>query len=149
MMARMARPFPWPFRSRLSVRFRDLDAYGHVNNAVFATYFEQARTECYLALKGREDPCDLDAGLDFVVARTEIDHLAPIVHGDLVEVEVRPSRLGRSSFDLAYEARTERRGPVARGLTVCVAYDHARGASRPVDESLAALLREGLGAAAP
>ena len=136
--------FAWPYRARIPVRFRDVDAYGHVNNAVFATYLEQARCDCYMALTGRDDPCDLEAGLDFVVARTEIDHVAPILAGDLVEVSVFPERVGHSSFVLAYEGRTERAGLVARGKTVCVAYDHDAKASRPIEEGLARSLREGL-----
>ena len=139
-----AAAFDWPHRARIPVRFRDVDAYGHVNNAVFATYLEQARCDCYMALTGRDDPCDLDAGLDFVVARTEIDHVAPILAGDEVEVSVFPERVGNSSFVLGYEGRTARAGVVARGRTVCVAYDHGTKASRPLDEGLAALLRAGL-----
>ena len=144
MMRAMSASFSWPHRVRIPVRFRDVDAYGHVNNAVFATYFEQARCECYLALTGHEDACDADRGLDFVVARTEIDHLAPILHGDEVEIEVFPSKVGNSSFVLSYEARTERSGPVARGLTVCVAYDHPSKSSRPLTPELAETLRSGL-----
>ncbi len=136
-------PF-WPFRLRIPVRFRDVDAYGHVNNAVFATYFEEARCECYLALTGRDDPCHPAEGLDFVVARTEIDHLAPIVHGDDLEIEVRPSKVGRSSFVLSYEARIAGKDCVARGLTVCVAYDHETKSSRPIAPELAENLRAGL-----
>lgn len=140
----MPAAFDWPFRARIPVRFRDVDAYGHVNNAVFATYLEQARCDCYMALTGRDDPCDLESGLDFVVARTEIDHVAPILIGDEVEVSVFPERVGNSSFVLGYEGRTGRAGVVTRGRTVCVAYDHEAKASRPLEEGLAARLREGL-----
>jgi acyl-CoA thioester hydrolase len=143
-MRAMSEPFSWPFRLAVSVRFRDLDSYGHVNNAVFATYFEQARCECYLTLTGQNDPNQAVDGLHFVVARTEIDHLAPIIHGDALTIDVFPTKVGRSSFVFSYEARTERSGVVARGLTVCVAYDHDKKSSRPIDAQLAADLRAGL-----
>lgn len=133
----------------VKVRFRDLDAFGHVNNAVFATYLEQARTETYLALTGRTDPVEDGAGLDFVVARAEIDYLLPVRHGTELRVEVRPARLGRSSFDFAYTVSDGEDALVARGLTTLVAYDHATGRSRPISPELAALIRSGLGAGRP
>jgi acyl-CoA thioester hydrolase len=144
MMAPMQATFPWPYVLELPVRFRDLDAFGHVNNAVFLTFLEQARTDCYLAMLGRTDPFRSGAGLDFVVARAEIDYLLPVLHGELLQISVNPLRLGTSSFDFGYEARIRSGELAARGKTVLVAYDHEGRKSRPLPDALAAQLRAGL-----
>ena len=78
------------------VRFRDLDPMGHVNNAVFLTYLEQARVAFFSemgAATGLED-------MNMIVARVEIDFKAPVRLGQVVEVSVRTSRFGTKSFDL-------------------------------------------------
>ena len=85
------------------VRFRDLDPMGHVNNAVFLTYLEQARVAFFSkvgAATGLED-------MNMIVARVEIDFKAPVRLGQDVEISVRASRFGTKSFDLDYELREE------------------------------------------
>lgn len=99
------------------VRFRDLDALGHVNNAVFATYLEQARIE-FLRRFGATQQ-------DMILARLEIDFRAPVGFGEDVEIEVRPTRVGRKSFGLDYTMRVDER-VVAEAKSVLVAYDYQR-----------------------
>ena len=99
------------------VRFRDLDALGHVNNAVFATYLEQARIE-FLRRFGATQQ-------DMILARLEIDFRAPVGFGEDVEIEVRPARVGRKSFALDYTMRVDER-VVAEAKCVLVAYDYQR-----------------------
>ncbi|MEM7246986.1 MAG: thioesterase family protein [Acidobacteriota bacterium] len=135
--------FSWPYHLDLPVRFRDVDAYGHVNNAVYFTYLEQARCECYMALLSRNDPCHQEEGLDFVVARAECDYVAPIHAGDVIRVEVRPSAVGTKSFAFAYEMTVD--GTVrATGSTVLVAYEHRERQTKPLPAELAEELRAGL-----
>lgn len=110
---------------RETVRFRDLDAMGHVNNAVFSTYIEEARLAW---LAGEDDPLS-----DVILARTEIDFRSPVVLGETVEIGVRPARLGNKSFELEYELRVDGR-VVAEARSVLVGYDYARGASTTVPE---------------
>jgi acyl-CoA thioester hydrolase len=103
------------------VRFRDLDPMGHVNNAVFLTYLEQARVAFFSemgATTGLED-------MNMIVARVEIDFKAPVRLGQEVEVSVRASRFGTKSFDLDYELRVEAE-LVAVAKSVQVAYDYKR-----------------------
>ena len=103
------------------VRFRDLDPMGHVNNAVFLTYLEQARVAFFAemgAATGLED-------MNMIVARVEIDFKAPVRLGQVVEVSVRTSRFGTKSFDLDYELRVEGE-LVAVAKSVQVAYDYNR-----------------------
>ena len=135
--------FAWPFVLTLPVRFRDLDAMGHVNNAVYLTFLEQARNDMYLALTGHEDAADLEGGLDFVVARAEVDFVAPVRHGDELTVTVTPERVGRSSFSLTYEATRDDGVVALRARTVQVCYDWTAGASKPVPSSVRAALEAG------
>ncbi len=114
------------FVHRETVRFRDLDGMGHVNNAVFSTYLEQAR----LAWFGRDERMPLE---DVILARTEIDFRAPLGLGEVVEIGVRPSRVGTKSFELEYELRANGR-TVAEAKSVLVGYDYERAQSTRVPE---------------
>ncbi len=121
----------FPFRHRETVRFRDLDALGHVNNAVYLTYLEQARI-AFLAPGGAEIS-------SMILARVEIDFRAPVALGETVEVSFRPSRVGTKSFELSYELRVGER-LVAEAKTVLVAYDYERAESRPLPDAWRKLL---------
>jgi acyl-CoA thioester hydrolase len=112
------------FVHRERVRFRDVDAMGHVNNAVLATYVEQARIEYLRGVGVLDGP--LFMGM--ILARLEIDFLAPVQPGGEVEIGVRASRSGNKSFQLEYELRQGGR-EIARASTVLVAYDYERDES--------------------
>ena len=109
------------FVHRERVRFRDVDALGHVNNAVYLTYFEEARAAWLLEL-------GLAEGHDFpiIIARAEIYFRSPARFGEEIEIGVRAGRFGTKSFDLEYELKADGR-PIAEGKTTCVAYDYERG----------------------
>ena len=120
----------------IEVRFSDLDAYGHVNNATYFTYFEAARTrlfmEPFLAL-GRQ-------GLLLLVVRAECDYQRPIELTDRVVVDLVVERVGRSSFDIAYTLHNGAGANYARAKTVMVCFDAKLG--KPVSiprEFLAAI----------
>lgn len=112
-----------------SVRFSDIDGFGHVNNAVFSTYLEQAR----LGWFGRYAAGEPMPLRDVILARTEIDFRSPLVFGETVAIGVRPSRLGRKSFELEYELRAGER-LVAEAKSVLVGYDYDAGRSVEVPE---------------
>ena len=111
----------FPFVHREPVRFRDLDAMGHVNNAVFLTYLESARTAFFI----RSGVVERLQDLAMVVARAEIDFRSAVGALEEVEVGVRPARFGTKSFDLEYELRAGGR-LVAEAKTVLVGYDYGR-----------------------
>jgi acyl-CoA thioester hydrolase len=111
--------FPWTQRER--VRFRDCDAMGHVNNAVYSTYLEQAR----IGILGGLEPLTL--------ARVEIDFRAELHAGEGVEVRSRCPRIGTKSFDLDHEVWAGDR-LVAEAKSVLVGYDYGVGASVPLTE---------------
>jgi acyl-CoA thioester hydrolase len=103
------------------VRFRDLDPMGHVNNAVFLTYIEQARVAF---LSGVGAATGLEE-MNIIVAHVEIDFKAPVRLGQEVEISVRASRFGTKSFDLDYVLRVDGE-VVAEAKSVQVAYDYGR-----------------------
>ena len=109
------------FVHRERVRFRDVDAMGHVNNAVFLTYIEEARF-AFLAHTGAAETLEETT---MVVARAELDFRSPARMGEEVEIGVRTSRLGTKSFDLEYELHANGR-VLAEARTVQVAYDYER-----------------------
>jgi acyl-CoA thioester hydrolase len=114
-------------RTGLEVRFRDIDAFRHVNNAAFFTYIEQARVR-YLI-----DILELDAveRAPLILAAAQIDFRAPILFGQDVEIGTRVDWIGRTSFSMSHrlEAGADHR-LVAEAGTVLVAYDYA--AERPI-----------------
>jgi acyl-CoA thioester hydrolase len=111
----------FPFVHRERVRFRDCDPMGHVNNAVFSTYLEQAR----IGVLGDLDP--------FILAHVEIDFRAELRQGEEVEVRSRCSNVGTKSFELEHELRAGDR-LVAEAKSVLVGYDYEAGRSVPLTE---------------
>ena len=110
------------FVHRDTVRFRDVDSMGHVNNAVYLTYIEDARI-AFLRPIGADVP-------QMILARAEVDFRAPLSEGDQLEIGVRPVRVGTKSFELAYEVRVGEK-VAAEAKTVIVSYDYS--AARAVE----------------
>lgn len=124
------------FSKQIDVRFRDCDAMGHVNNAVYLTYLEEARFAYWRQVSAGHDT----AGAAFILARIECDFRAPAVMGDELDVRLRVERLGRSSFDFRAEIVRPRDGAlILESRAVLVMYDYE--GSRPVAIPDAARLR--------
>lgn len=87
-----------PFSHPIEVRFSDLDAMGHVNNAVVVSFMEQARFQWWRSFLGGRD--FQEEG--FLLARVEVDYRMPILIGDDIRVELHCTRVGNSSFELGY-----------------------------------------------
>ena len=122
-----------PFSIEVQVRFRDLDAMRHVNNAVCFSYMELARTQYYLSAMGLRNLEDIE----FILAHASCDFKAPIGWGETVVVSVWPTRVGRSSFGLAYELRSKATGAIfAAGESVQVSYDYRAKKSKPIPADL-------------
>jgi len=113
--------FPWVEHEH--VRFRDCDAMGHVNNAVYSTYLEQAR----IGILGGLEP--------FILARVEIDFRSELRAGERVEIRSRCSELGTKSFRLAHQIWADDR-LIAEAVSVLVGYDYARNASVPITDDV-------------
>ena len=80
----------WNFCFTTPVRFRDIDMFDHVNNAVYLTYVESARVAYYSQVTGLQDPHDFD----MTVARVEIDFKKPIFFPATINVFTRACRIG-------------------------------------------------------
>jgi acyl-CoA thioester hydrolase len=128
------------FSHRLEVRFRDCDAMGHTNNAVYLTYLEQARFAHWRSLWGfgnaRTDP-DLPG---VILARVEADYKRPSRYGDTLEVRLVVAAIGRTSFRYDYEIVDERGQTVLTAKTVQVMYDYAAGRPVPIPDPIRARL---------
>lgn len=86
----------------MQVRWSDVDLFGHVNNAAFLRYLDDARFTLFPRM-GVDELGAMTASL-LVVVKHEIDYLAPVrFRQEPVVVEVWVPRLGRSSVDFAYE----------------------------------------------
>ncbi len=111
------------------VRWGDLDAFGHVNNATYLVYAQEAR---YAWSKM----------LEMVVARAEIDFVAPIYTGDFfLDIEIWVNKIGNSSFGLTYEMKNGDE-LVARVKTVQVTVSMETKKSRPINDAERAFLTQ-------
>ncbi|HEX7150076.1 MAG TPA: thioesterase family protein [Thermoanaerobaculia bacterium] len=114
------------------VIFRDVDYFGHVNNAVYLTYFELARTELWFALTGGRVPLDIN----FIVAHARVDFRLQIAM-EPIEIAVRISEMRTTSLDFVYEIR--KNGGVelaATGIVTVVLFDWDTRTKRPITEEL-------------
>ena len=128
------------YHATAHVRWDDLDAFGHVNNAKYLTFVQEARVQMFWTdrIKNGLKPI-FD---DMVVARAEVDYLKPIYNGALnVDVAIWCSKIGRAAFDLRYEISTDE-GVCAKIKTVQVAVDIESKKSRSLREDEIALLNE-------
>ena len=119
-------------RTRVEVRFRDIDAFGHVNNAVVSSYIELARVR-YLVDVLRVEPIGV---MPLILAHISIDYASPIFFDDTVEVGSRVDWLGRTSIGMRHALTAEADGrELARSSSVLVTYDYEQGRPMPVPEN--------------
>lgn len=121
---------PLLFRTELAVRWRDLDAFNHVNNAMYLRYLEEARLRWLLTLKGPW----MDEAVAPVVAQALVNFKRPIQWPEDVAVELFADRVGNASLTLGHRiASTKDAGIVyADGHVVMVWFDKRTGASSPL-----------------
>ncbi|QCC51172.1 acyl-CoA thioesterase [Halapricum salinum] len=123
------------FETTVDVRYTDFDTYGHVNNAVYATFLEEARVDYLTHVVGEHaDITGSGEGLGIVLATLELDFQDSLGPSDSVTVAVRVPQLGTSSFLLEYEVR-EDGAVLATGETTVVVFDRASRESRPIPDS--------------
>lgn len=111
------------FYHLIEVRYGDLDPQGHVNNAKFLTYMEQARVFYLKQLKLWESGSFLNLGI--ILADVQITFKKAIQFGDPIRVGVRISHVGNKSMTSEYQLEDERNGSIfATGSSVLVTYDY-------------------------
>jgi len=123
---------------RIAVRFRDCDALGHVNNAVYLTYLEQAR---FVLWRAQIDMVDRVAtgprGEGIILARAEVDFRAQARYGDELDVRIALAGFGTSSFRYEYEIVSVPAGRlIASAKTVQVWFDYDRERAVPLPETI-------------
>ncbi len=117
--------------AEVPTRFRDTDAIGHVNNAVYLSYLEVARMEYMRQVCGISN----FNGVDFILGRVEIDYRAPVMPGETLLVGIRVSRFGGASFDFEYRLEDKATGRLmAQAKTVQVAFDYKANKVKRVTE---------------
>jgi acyl-CoA thioester hydrolase len=129
--------------TRIEIRFVDVDAFGHVNNAHYLTYFEQARVKYF------DEIVDWKYDLNnegIILARAEINYVKPALFKDEAMVFTRCSRIGTKSFDLDYRIiRIDDDGKeflLADGQTVMVAFDYKNDRSIEIPEAWKTALKK-------
>lgn len=112
------------------VTFRDLDVFGHVNNAVYLTYIENARLGYLrevLSIESFED-------LLVILAKVRIDFRSRASLGEVLEIGARVSRIGTKSFDVDHEVRGPDARLVAVASTTLVTFDYRGDTTMPVPD---------------
>jgi len=126
------------FERVVPVRWRDTDAQGHVNTAVFLTYLEEGRDAFYVQAMGA-DP-------NYVVARIEVDLRAEVRHPDQqVTVRIQPERLGITSLTTRETILTLSGEVAAEARVVSVRWDPERRQPVPFTEAERARLAAAMG----
>lgn len=130
----------YPFILPITVTFGEIDAFGHVNNAIYLTYFERARVDYALKLLGTRALHDLH----FILAEATVTYLRPAYFGDELALGVRVSEIGGKSFVMEYGLSRRSDGELlARGRTVQVWFNYeTRRSERVPDRFRAAVERD-------
>ncbi len=126
----------FPIRSRDKIRYRDTDQLGHVNNAVFSTFFETGRAELLV----HPDRRVAAEGASFVIASLFLEYYQEITWPGEIQIGTRLLNVGRSSVKLEQGLYQSDRC-VARAETVLVQIDDVTRKSTPLSESAVAKLR--------
>ena len=122
----------------VAVRWSDMDAYGHVNNARFLTLYEEARVAMFFVGARAQGLTSFEDGI--VISRHEIDYLRPVDYGEKVRIELWISELRAASFTVAYELYDD--GVLAsRARSVCVPFNLAERFPRRLSVAEQAFLK--------
>ena len=129
------------FYHPIEVRYGDLDPQGHLNNAKYLTYMEQARINYIKHLGLWGGGSFLEIGI--ILAEVRITYRAPVLFGQQVRVGVRTTRLGNKSLDMEYlleEAHSRRE--FATGSSILVAYDYQGEQTIPIPDTWRQVIKD-------
>ena len=123
-------------RTSVQVRFRDIDAFGHVNNAVVSSYLELARVR-YLI-----DVLDIDpvGRMPLILAMIKLDYRSPIFLDDRLDIGSRVDWVGRTSLHMSHHLEQQEGRELATAASVLVTYDYDAARPMPVPEAWRATL---------
>lgn len=122
------------FTITVDVRFRDIDAMRHVNNAVYFTYFEEGRKSLFYEITQGTDP----SAFNFILAHVSCDYRKPVMLNSRLSLQIWVSEIGRKRFDLKYKLVDTGDDAVvyATGESVQVCFDYKKNQSVEVSEGL-------------
>ena len=110
-----------PFQYKLKTRWKDMDAFGHVNNAIFLSYIEDARITFFKRWNL------YDKNRSFIMASVKLDYLRQIEHPANLIVGEKLSRIGRKSFDIQSAVfLQDNTDAVATSMITCVCFDYEK-----------------------
>jgi acyl-CoA thioester hydrolase len=127
------------FKMKLDIRWSDMDEMKHVNNAVYLTYFEQARIYYFgeaLKLNWEE--------ISFIQANAYIDYVRPLFFPDPAYVYLRANKFGNKSFEISYLVTSLVNGKEelsASGYTTLVMFDYKTNQTKLIPDSLKETIR--------
>ena len=128
------------FTMKLDIRWSDMDEMRHVNNAVYLTYFEQARVYYF------QEACRWDwKEIGVILASAHVDYLRPVVFPNPTHVYVRTSKIGNKSFELNYLITSVVNGIeelTTSGYTTMVLFDYATNRSVLIPDYLRNRIKE-------
>ena len=123
-------------RFPLGTRYADYDTKGHVNNAVYLTYFEMARERAWVDALGERS-----VDFPFILAEASVRYLSEAMIGDALEIEIGTAEVRTKAWVWTYTIRRSRDGVVvADGRTVQVMFDYESKRSIPIPDDLRARL---------
>ena len=113
-----------PFYHNINTRWNDMDSFGHINNAVYLSYIEDARTTLFKRWKLNSQ------NKSVIVASLKIDYISQVKHPSKLIIGSKISRIGNSSFDiLSGIFANKQNNPAVISLATCVCYDYEKATS--------------------
>jgi len=114
--------------TRLRVRFGETDLAGHVNNAVYLSYLEEARVDFFRSVFQTER-------VPLILASAKLDFMRQVFFPDLIRIETGILRLGRTSFDMIHRLFREQTGEMALiGVATLVRFNYSQQSPEPLDD---------------
>ena len=118
------------FYTPIHIRFNDIDAMGHVNNAIFFHYVEEARIQYFRTVLSTKRDWKTEGVL---VARNEIDYFKPLLFKDQLNCGVAVTKIGVKSMETT-TSFVVNEAEVARAKNVLVAFNHEKNTTIPIPQ---------------
>ena len=129
----------WAYELSVRATLRDTDGLGHVNNTVYLTWLEEVRTRYVLQRRGLRRIEEVD----FVLAATTLNFRSPVYFDETVVLKCMPTKVGNSSWAMAYEGRAASDGQVVvEATSIQVQYDYAAKKKAPIPPAWRRMLVE-------
>ena len=125
-MTQLVKLKDYPFHHKTKTRWKDLDAFQHINNAVFLSYFEDARIALF-------DRWNLQPnGKSLIVAKVVVNYYKQLLHPSDFLIGQKVSRVGNTSFDIQSTMFNNNNDAISDALITCVCFDFDQQVKQPV-----------------